>query len=359
MSEQMTPEQSGGEDDGTPEYRLSHLQEDIAEPFSERDAIELVAPLNSGGVGSRVNNRAVFTVFDSERTRWVEQVLDYEGFAWTVTGEPGQYAVLGRVIRDARELRPGDRIHLNKRGGPFKVYRVLEQENGPEVLQKSAPAITVELSNVDTGTDWMMVHWKDSGGTWAYVRTKDKRASGGFRYRKVERVERGGRIGPFRMFAPSGERVSEGFQDEIQDRVQSAQDNGWLDTHPTDVDRVLELMSRPACDVFTPEDASTIKSVVMDAAEAFKRQGNAMAMEAGDDEEMKALAADNQMWGRDLKSLAKAFNLADMDAVDDTEDTPLYVHKACGAGFVNRHKYPTHCRECDADEQIGNTEVDK
>lgn len=351
MSEQVRAEQDGADD--TPAYRVSHLQDDLADVFAERDAVQEIAPLHKGGVKPRVHNRVTFTVSDMDRARWVEQVLDDEGFAWTTGNETGEYVVLGRAIRDLRELRKGDRIHLNKRGGPFEVYRVMEQETGPEVLQRSAPSVTVELSNADTETDWMVVRWKNDSEPWAYCRTKDKHASRGFRYRKVESVERSGRIGPFRLFAPSHDHISEGYHDTIQKRVEFAKNNGWLgDAHPSDVGRVLNLMTKPAAELFSPEDADTVREVLNITADAYERQGNAMAMEAGadeDPEEMKALAADNQDWGNTLRSYAKAFNLIHMDAVDDSEETDVYHHIPCGKAFTDRFKYSKHCGLCDAD----------
>lgn len=364
MSEQMAAEQDGGDDaardEEVPEFRMSHLMDELADAYSEREMVQKVAPFERGGIKPRVQNRVTFTSANasSEDREDVETVLDARGFAWTLgsTTEDGtEYVVLGREIRDPRELRKGDRIHLNKRGGPFKVYRVMEQPSGPEVLQRSDPSVTVELTNTDTDTDWMVVHWKNDSEPWAYVRTKDKNAKGGFRYRKVESVERAGRIGPLRMFAPSHDHISEGYQDTLHERVKFADDNGWLgDAHPSDVARVLDLMAKPAAEVFSPEDADTVREVMNTTADAYERQGNAMAMEAPEDddpEEMKALAADNQDWGQSLKSYAEAFNLANMDTVEDTGDTDLWVCEDCGQAFLNKYKYPTHRRDCPADHE--------
>jgi hypothetical protein len=173
----------------------------------------------------------------------------------------------------------------------------------------------------------------------------------------VEIVERAGRIGPRRMYAPSYDHVSEGYQDRIRERVEDAHDREWLDAHPADVRRVLELMDRPTADAFSVRDANIIQTVVSDAADAYEREGNAMAMQAGEDEELKALAADNQDWASRLRSLAAAFDLLRMDTVEDTEDANLYIHDACGAWFTDRFKYSKHCGMCDAEES-GNKDND-
>lgn len=352
MSKQMTePDDDGG--DEVPEYRISHLQDELADTFSERGEVELIAPFRRGGLKTRVQNRATFTLSDMDRAGWTEQVLDTDGFAWTV-GEPGKYIVLGRAIRDPRELRSGDRIHVNKRGGPFTVYRVLEQENGPEALQRSDSSVTVELANEDTGTDWMMVNWNNDSDPWFYVRTKDTNAKGGFRYRKVERVERSGRIGAHRLFAPPAD-MTEDVESGIPEILETAKDASGTGVHPSDLSRVDALFTKPIPDVFTPEDADTIREFLTDMGEWYEREANALEVETEQD---KQRAAHHQDAAEQCQSLANAFNLLRMDAVDDTEDADLYYHAACGQGYTDRFKYSKHCGLCDADEQSDNNSED-
>lgn len=349
MTEQMAetaPEEAGAGGDDVPEYRISHLQDDLADTFSERDAVGLIAPFRKGGVKPRVHNRVTFTLSDPDRREWTERVLDLDGYAWTVGDESGKYVVLGRAIRDVGELRDGDRIHLNKRGGPFKVFRVLEQESGPEVLQKCEPSVTVELTNVDTGTDWMVVHWDGEPEPWAYVRTKDQNAKGGFRYRKVERVEWWGRIGPARLFAPPVD-MTEGVETRLPEVVAAAAEATGTGIHPSDLKRVETLTQKPIPDLFTPEDADRIRTFLMDMSEWYEREANALEVETQND---KNRAAVNQNAAKQCRELAGAFTLTDMDAVDDADGSGFYHHAACGVGFTDRFKYSKHCGLCEADE---------
>jgi len=360
----MSPDGNGGD---IPEYRISHLMDDVADAFADRDVVQMVAPLGRGGIKPRTNNRVSFRVASSEDTdtrqeniRLTEEILETDGFQWTRGEQAREFIILGREIHDLRELRKDDPIHINTRRGPFKVFRVMD--HAPEVLQRSDPAVTVELSNLDTDTDWMVVHWKNESLPWAYVRTYYKRAKGNYRYRKVEKVEWTGRIGPYRLYAPSHDDVREGYESDAHNCVQNADDNGWLgELHPSDVDRVLNLFQKPAAEVFAPGDVETVREVLESTADAFERQGNAMAMEAGDDEELKALAADNQSRASEIRDMASAFKLNRMDAVADGEDTGLYRCEDCGKAFTDRFKYPTHRRECPASgngEELENEQTD-
>lgn len=341
-------------EDDVPEYRISHLMEDIADAFSERDAVGDIAPFRKGGLKPRVQNRVTFSLSDMDRARWTEQVLETEGYAWT-TDEPGKYVTLGRAIEDPRELRKGDRIHLNKRGGPFRVYRVMEQENGPEVLQKSAPSVTVELANEDTGTDWMMVLWDGDSEPWSYVKTKDKNAKGGFRYRKVERVERLGRIGPLRLFAPPAD-MTEDVEQRVPEILETAKDASGTGIHPSDLSRVDALFSKPIPDAFEPEDAATIREFLTDMSEWFEREANALELETEQDKER---AAKHQDAAEQCRTLANGFDLLQMDAVEESEGTDLYHHAVCGTAYTDRFKYSKHCGLCDADEQAKENEGGK
>lgn len=336
-------EDGDGEGDAPPAYRVSHLMDDLADVFSDR--LELVAPMKRGGVKPRVNNRATFTLTgatDSER-REVEDTLDRHGFQWT-TGEPGEYIVLGRAITDLRELREGDRIYLNARGGPFRVFSVLKQPAGPEVLQRSDPSVTVEVTNADTGTDWMVVQWDGEPEPWAYVRTKDQHASGGYRYRKVEPVERSGRIGPRRLFALAPQ-VADTVEGEVPDLLDALTDAAGSGVFATDAYRVQSLFSRPIPDLFTAADAATVREVLLDLSEWFNREANALEVETDSDKERVARQQD----AADLcEDLASAFGLQNMDAVDVSEDADdLYVHDACGQAFTDRFAYSKHCGLCD------------
>lgn len=342
MSEQQT--MADGEEPPAM-YRVSHLMDDLADAFQDR--IQLVAPLNRGGVKPRVDNRVTFSVNSGEGANSeVEGRLDTHGFAWT-TGEPGEYVVLGRVITDLRELREDDRVHLNGRGGPFKVYRVMEQDTGPEVLQKSDPSVTVEVTNADTGTDWMVVQWDGEDEPWAYVRTKDKHASGGYRYRKVERVERSGRVGPRRLFAPPADARDE-VERGVPDQLETVRERGLTDAaviHPTDMDRLDTLFRKPRPDVFTPEDATLIREFLTDMSEWWNASANALEIESDED---KDRVADHQESAARCSDLADAFALLDMDAVDVTEDADVYIHEPCGNAYTDRFKYSKHCGLCEA-----------
>lgn len=359
MSEQMNVTDADDEEQ-VPDYRVSHLMDELADAFSERGMVQEVAPLGKGGIKPRVQNRVTFQYGTSEdpeqRTEArqdTEDVLETEAFAWTTGGEPREIIVLGRAIRDLRELRKGDRIHVNKRRGPFKVYRVMD--HAPEVLQRSDPAVTVELANADTDTDWMLVQWQNEQDPWAYCKTKDKHAKGGFRYRKVERAERLGRIGPLRMYAPSHDHISEGYQDTVLEMVQSADEDGGLgDVHPSDVTRVENLMVKPAAEVFSPEDADTIRDVMDAVSEYHEREADALNLETDEDKEH---AAHHQELADDAAAFASAFNLAHMDAVEDTEEQPVWVCEDCAKAFTDKYKYPTHRRDCPErgdGEQTGN-----
>jgi hypothetical protein len=349
MSEQQMADGADEGEDDPPAYRVSHLMDDLADAFADR--IQLVAPLGKGGVKPRVHNRVTFTVSGERDDReYVEDTLDRNGFAWTLgeTTEDGtEYVVLGRAIRDLRELRKGDRIHLNGRGGPFKVYRVLEQETGPEVLQKSSPSVTVEVTNVDTGTDWMVVQWDGEPHPWAYVYTEDKHASGGFRYRKVEQVERDGRVGPRRLFAPPADDTGE-VERAIPDQLETARGHGLTESgviHATDMNRVETLFSKPIPDLYSPEDAALIREFLQDMGEWWEREANALEVETDEDKER---AAEHQEAATRCSILADAFSLLEMDAVDVTEDADVYEHEPCGRVFTDRFKYSKHCGLCDA-----------
>jgi hypothetical protein len=362
MTEQVAADGDGSEDEDVPEFRVSHLMDELADAFADRDRVELVAPLGKGGIKPRVSNRVTFSVANgappedaSEDRRFTEDVLETERFSYTVGGEPGAYVVLGREIQDLRELRKGDRIHLNKRRGPFKVYRVLEQPSGPEVLQRSASSVTVEVSNVDTGTDWMVVHWKDDPHPWAYVKTADKSAKGGYRYRKVEQVERSGRIGPRRLFAPPAD-ATEDVERHVPELLETARDRHLGESrviHPTDLTRVEHLFKKPIADVFTPDDADHVRTFLTELSEWYERQANGLEIETDEDRER---ARENQEQADLCSRLADAFNLLQMDAVDITGDVSLYVHTDCGKAYTDRFAYSKHCGLCDAgedDEQDG------
>lgn len=358
MIEQMSAGE--GPEDGDPDgYRTSHLMDDLADAFG--DHIGTVAPFGRGGLKPRVTNRVTFHVTSSEgagiHPEFVNDRLDSDGWAWT-TGEPGEYVILGRAIRDLRELRDGDRIHINKRGGPFVVYRVMEQPTGPEVLQRGDQSITVELANADTDTDWMVVQWDGDPDPWAYVRTKDKRASGGFRHRKVERVERAGRIGPARLFAPPAD-MTEDVERYVPREVERARDHYLGENrtiHPMDLDRVDRLFQKPVPDVFSPEDANLIREFLLEMTDWHERQAGGLELETDED---KALAADRQASARLCKRLADAFQLLKMDAVDATEDTDLWVCEDCGQAFLNKFKYPTHRRDCGVESTDGGEQADE
>lgn len=358
----MTDQAQSGEPEGAsptrgdepPAYRVSHLMDDLADAFSERGMVQTVAPFTQGGLKPRVKNRVAFTLADTEReqVRDVETVLETDGYAWT-TGEPREYLVLGRRVADLRELRKGDRIHLNKRRGPFVVYRVMD--HAPEVLQRSDPAITVELANADTDTDWMVVHWQNESSPIAYCRTKDKHAKGGFRYRKVEPVDRLGRVGPRRMYAPRSDAAdseddSEGEDGDLPSALLSVLDDadasGALgEVHPTDLARVRALFAKPAADVFSPEDANTVHAVLDAAADGFERDADALTIETDADRDH---AADQQARAARARTLADAFGLIHMDALAHRDDRKLFACPDCGMAFANRYKFPTHRRMCDA-----------
>lgn len=351
MGEQMSADGSP-EDEDPPAYRLSHLMDELADAFSERGMVQVVAPFGKGGVAPRVTNRVQFQVGDSndgeERRQWVqdtEDVLDSEGYAWTTAGSR-TYVVLGRSIRDLRELRKDDRIHVNKRRGPFKVYRVMEQPSGPEVLQRSDSSITAEVVNVDTGTDGMVVQWSGDDHPWAYVRTKDSSAKGGFRYRKVEPVEWMGRMGPERWFAPSVD-AKEDVERDIPAYLETVRDHALAESravHPLDADRVEHLFQKPVADVFTTEDAGRVRAMFQDLSEWYERRAGGLEIETDEDRER---ARENQSHAERCTELADAFNVLHMDAVDDVE----HICPDCGKAYLNRFKYPTHRRECDAAEQ--------
>lgn len=345
MSEPTHAEPDGEPDGGeeSPDYRVSHLMDDIADAYSERGMVQDVAPLQRGGINPRVDNRVSFRYGEGPDVRErSEGVLDTEQFAWT-TGDTREIIVLGRAIRDVRELRKGDRIHLNKRRGPFRVYRV--SERAPEVLQRSDPAVTVELSNEDTDTDWLMVHWKGERVPMSYCRTKDKHAKGGFRYRKVEDVERMGRVGPLRMYRPANAGIREEM-DRVLEMVRDARDaDGLGDVHPSDVDRVVNLMTKPASEVFDPADANTVREVMTAVSEFHEREADALTIASEDDREH---ARRHQSLSGEASEFADAFSLIQMDAVEDTEDTRLYRCEDCGSGFTNKFKFPTHRRDCPA-----------
>lgn len=333
--------------DDPPTYRVSHMMDELADAFADRDMVQMVAPFSRGGIKPRVKNRVTFRASDGltdgrENTRITEDVLESDGWSWT-TGDIREYVVLGRVIHDIRELRKDDRVHINSRRGPFQVYRVME--HAPEVLQRSDPAITVELRNLDTDTDWMMVHWSNEPDPWTYVRTRDERAKGGFRYKKVEQVERMGRIGPYRLYAPDHDHVSEGYQDDVADMIRDADDAGGLgDLHPSDVERALNLVGdRPAAEVYTPTDADTLRGVLEAVSEYHEREADALAIESDDDRDH---AARHQELARDAERYASAWNLTTMDAVERTEDTDIWECEDCGKAFLDKFKYPTHRREC-------------
>lgn len=347
VNEQMTAEQDGeAEADGGSDYRLSHMMDAIVDAFADREMVQAVAPLERGGLKPRVSNRVAFTPSGEPGRPEVETVLNTGGWAWTVgpsTEDGTEYVVLGQTIADLRELRKGDRIHLNKRGGPFKVFRVMEQPSGPEVLQRSAPAVTVELTNTSTGTDWMVVHWQNDSEPWSYCRTKDKHASGGFRYRKVESVERSGRIGPARMFAPR-EDVSADIDAHLPEIVADAKDGGGEGIHPTDLSRVAALFAKPIPDVFDSQDADTVRKFLTEMSEWYEREANALQVETEQDKERAAVHQDA---AERCERFADAFNVLQMDAVDLTDDGPsVYACEDCGQVFLNQHKYPTHRREC-------------
>lgn len=349
MTNQMsaTPD-SDGED--IPEYRLEHLQDDIAGVFSDRGMVQAIAPLGKGGVSPRVSNRVTFSVSPSmTEPREVERILDSERFAWThgTTTEGGvQFVVLGRAIASLRELRADDRIHVNKRGGPFKVYRVLEQPGGPEVLQRSDASVTAEVVNLGTGTDWMVVQWAGDDRPVAYVKTKDTNSgvTGDFRYKKVEDVERMGRVGPTRLFAPPVD-ATEDVDREVPELVAAAGDASGLEVHPSDLSRLETLFARPVPDVFTPADADVTRRFLTAMGEWYEREADALHVETEQD---KQRAADQQDRARVCSRLTNAFNLLQMDAVDVTEDTDLWRCADCGQAFTNKHKFPTHRRDCPA-----------
>lgn len=344
MSEQL---QSDG--DGSPDYRVSHLTEDVADAFSDAGIIQLVAPFSRGGVNARVNNRVRFQISDSvdaEQKRFAESVLDDAAFSWT-TGEPGEYYVLGREITDLRELRKGDRIHINRRRGPFEVYRVMERP--PEILQRSDPAVTVELSNVDTDTDWMLIHWKNESQPVAYCRTKDSRAKRGYRYKNTETAEQLGRIGPLRRYSPSYDHVSEDYHGSLSELTQYLTADE-ADVHPSDLERIAHLLDKPAADAYSPEDANLIQKVMNAAAEGFERDADALNITSDTDREH---AAENQALADDARGFATAFTLTNMDAVSERDESGLWVCEDCGKAFTNRFKFPTHRRDCPAREDGG------
>lgn len=355
MTEQL-PASSEGDTPDTREYRVSHLMDDLADTFSERGMVQDVAPLDRGGIKPRVENRAKFAVRSvegaGEHRPEVDRVLETDGYTYTVGSDPGEYIVLGRAIADLRELRKGDFIHVNKRRGPFKVYRVMD--HAPEVVQRSDPAVTVELSNVDTDTDWLLVHWNGDAFPWAYCKTKDQHAKGGYRHRKVEQAHRLGRLGPFRLYAPSHDLISEGYQADLHERLRFVDDHMWRleSAHPSDMTRAMDLLAKPPADAFSPEDADTIRKVCQASADAHERQADAVHIEDNAD---RADAQENQQAAGKLENYAKAFNLANMDAIADTEDARIHICEDCGTAYTNRFKYPTHRRECDAG-QIGNSE---
>lgn len=355
MNEQMPGDPPDGEDDGedVPEYRVSHLMDELADAFTDR--IQLVAPMEKGGLKPRVNNRVTFTVTntksDHRNREYVEDTLDSAGFAWThapVDEKGTPYIVLGRTVTDLRELRAGDRIHLNKRGGPFRAYRVLEQPSGPEVLQRSEESVTVEVTNADTGTDWMVVQWAGKQDPWAYVRTKDKDASGGFRWRKVEDVERMARVGPRRLFAPPPD-LKEDVERHVPEQVEWARDNHLGENrviHPMDLDRVERLFTKPVADLYTAEDADVVREFLREMSEWHERQAGGLTMETDED---KAHAADRQESARLCERLSDAFNLLEMDVVALDGEADVYEHGPCGVAYTDRFKYSKHCGLCEAD----------
>lgn len=335
-----------------PTYRVSHLTDDVVAAFAAAlgdSGVQDLAPFDRGGLKPRVNNRVQFTASTGGDTdaAAIQRVLDTAGFEWT-TGEPGEYVILGRRVNAVSELRKGDRLHINKRRGPYRVYRVYD--HAPETIQKSSPAITAELTNEDTDTDWLLVHWKQSSNTWAYVKTTDASVKAGYRFRKVKQAEWLGRIGPARALAPVfPDGVSPGknwgeLTEFVSENLKDTELNyREVDIKPTDTTRVSRWIGeRPPAEVFSADRATLIREVLTALGESLEANAGGLEIESEQD---KSRVARYQALAARAHDYADGFELARMDVVT-TEDTTIHTCEDCGQQFTDKYKYPTHRRDC-------------
>lgn len=81
------------------------------------------------------------------------------------------------------ELTPGRFARAGHRG-PFRIREVVEKV--PSELQRTDAVTLARLTYLRTGTDWMVIQEQSSRYASLYVRTKDVRAKGGYRFKKVD-----------------------------------------------------------------------------------------------------------------------------------------------------------------------------
>lgn len=335
------------------DYRVTSLKDDVAEVLRLNDRLDL-GPVRSGGTG---NTRAVIAADESE-ARDVADLFASAGFITSTDLESGEIQVHGRET-DLTDLHSGDLVHVNDRGGPWRVTNQ-EIKTGFDKYGSPHAADVVYLTHADRDdvNPYAVVRWYSSDDPALYTKTVDKESGvkDNERWKKYEDVDRIARLGPARCYKVTDQNAADYLRNRLEDILDGKYSSERMAGDAEDVEREF---GRDTLDEFADR--------LMFGTRIISREEHALAVRAANvhrrhDSTPKTIQVvpihaghpefiDDVEDREDLDSSSDAGRESEDDSPEDAsegdgEDTAEYVCENCGTEFQNRFRYSKQSAMC-------------